>query len=134
VIATDRRTSGKVIAVAAAADTAVVLLFVAIGRRSHDESGNAVAGALAVAGPFLIALGLGWCVARAWRTPLAVSTAAVVWLLTVVAGLILRNTVFDRGTAPAFVIVATVTLGALLLGWRAIAVRWFHRAGSSSPD
>ena len=44
-----------------------------------------------------------------------------VWVVTVVVGLLLRRFVFDRGTAIAFVIVTTVTLGVLLVGWRAVA-------------
>jgi hypothetical protein len=38
-------------------------------------------------------------------------------------GMVLRNLVFDRGTAPAFVIVATAFLGATMLGWRRLATR-----------
>ena len=34
----------------------------------------------------------------------------------------LRGLVFDRGTAPSFVVVAAIVLGVLLLGWR-LAVR-----------
>lgn len=101
-------------------DAALVVGFAALGRRSHDE-GIALAGVLEVAAPFLIALGLGWLAARAWRAPAALSTGVVVWAVTVVAGLALRNLVFDRGTAASFMIVAAVTLGALLLGWRAAA-------------
>ena len=36
---------------------------------------------------------------------------------------IIQREVFERGTAPAFVIVATVFLGATMLGWRALAER-----------
>jgi MFS-type transporter involved in bile tolerance (Atg22 family) len=111
-----------VIAVAAVVDAALVLLFVALGRTSHDE-GNVVSGTLAVAAPFLIALALGWVLARAWRQPLALRTGIVVWISTVVAGMVLRRTVFDRGTALAFVIVATLFTGLFLVGWRAVASR-----------
>ncbi len=108
-------------------DVAAVVLFVAIGRRSHDESGNAITGALSVAAPFLIGLIAGWLAARAWRAPTTLRTGVIVWLTTVVAGLLMRNLVFDRGTAVAFVIVATVTLGVLLGGWRAIWHAWHLR-------
>ena len=43
------------------------------------------------------------------------------WLTTVVVGVALRRTVFDRGIAPSFVIVATIVLGLFLLGWRGVA-------------
>jgi hypothetical protein len=36
---------------------------------------------------------------------------------------LLRNLVFDRGTAPAFVIVATIFLGVTMFGWRALLAR-----------
>ena len=45
----------------------------------------------------------------------------MVWATTVVGGLLLRRFVFDRGTAAAFVVVATVTLGVLIIGWRGAA-------------
>jgi hypothetical protein len=37
--------------------------------------------------------------------------------------MVLRNYLFDRGTAPAFIIVATMFLGATMLGWRAFMAR-----------
>jgi len=100
-----------------------VLLFVAVGRRSHDEGGNVVAGVLSVAAPFLIALAAGWTAARAWRAPMARRTVLVVWPLTVVVGMVLRRFVFDRSTATSFIIVATLATGVLLLGWRLVARR-----------
>ncbi len=114
---------GRRVALAAAVDIIAVIAFVAAGRRNHELDGNVVTGTLAVAAPFLIALGLGWLAARAWRQPLALSTGAVVWVVTVVVGMLLRRTVFDRGTAMSFVVVATVVTGVLLLGWRAVAGR-----------
>ena len=96
-----------------------VLLFVAVGRRNHDDS-TGVSGVVEVALPFLIALISGWLVTRAWRSPQALSTGVVIWLITVVLGLALRNFLFDRGTATAFIIVATLVLGALIFGRRLI--------------
>lgn len=113
---TDRR-----VAVAAALDIVAVLVFVVIGRRNHHEGGNVVVGALKVAAPFIIALAAGWLATRASRTPMTVRTGLQVWACTVVLGLLLRRFVFDRGTALAFMIVTTLTLGVLLIGWRAIA-------------
>ena len=102
-------------------DVVAVLVFVALGRRSHDEGGNAVTETLRVAAPFLIALAAGWMVARAWRRPTALDTGVIVWIVTVVVGMLLRNLVFDRGTATSFVMVATIVTGVLLVGWRAVA-------------
>ena len=96
-----------------------MLLFVAVGRRNHDESAG-ISGVVEVALPFLIALISGWLVTRAWRSPQALSTGVVIWLITVALGLALRNFLFDRGTATPFIIVATLVLGALLVGRRLI--------------
>jgi hypothetical protein len=110
-------------AVAALLDVAAVLLFVALGRRTHDEDGSWLGGALEVAAPFLIGLAVGWLIARAWRAPTDPATGVQVWLSTLVIGMLLRRFVFDDGTALPFVIVATVFLGALLVGWRLVAER-----------
>ena len=116
------RTNFRSILIAAALDVAGVLVFVTVGRRNHNE-GTAIDGVITVATPFLIALAIGWLVCRAWRRPMSLRIGAIVWMTTVVVGLLLRNLVFDRGTATAFVIVATLFLGAVLLGWRAVWVR-----------
>ncbi len=97
-----------------------MLLFVAVGRRNHDES-TGVSGIVEVALPFLLALVSGWLVTRAWRTPHALTTGVVIWLTTVIGGLLLRNQLFNRGTATPFIIVATLVLGVLLVGRRLIA-------------
>ena len=107
------------VATALGLDVFSVLLFVAVGRRNHDESAG-VSGVIEVALPFLIALVLGWLVTRAWRTPHALTTGVVIWLTTVVGGLLLRNLLFNRGTATPFIIVATLVLGTLFVGRRLI--------------
>jgi uncharacterized membrane protein YbjE (DUF340 family) len=109
--------------IAAGIDALAIVVFVAIGRRTHDEGGNVIVGAAKVAAPFLIGAALGWLVGRAWRDPLTLATGAVIWLTTVVAGLLLRHVLFNRGTAAPFVIVATATLGTFIMGWRGVA-RW----------
>jgi hypothetical protein len=104
-------------------DPIVVVAFVAIGRDTHDEAPT-LGGLMVTAAPFLIALGAGWLAARAWRRPTAISTGAIVAGVTLVLGMVLRRTVFGEGTAIAFVVVATLFLGAAMLGWRAIAGRF----------
>jgi len=42
-------------------------------------------------------------------------------------GMVLRRTVFDRGTAAAFVVVATLFVGLFLVGWRLIARQTIRR-------
>ncbi|KRE27426.1 hypothetical protein ASG82_13515 [Mycobacterium sp. Soil538] len=107
-------------AAALAADVACVLVFCAIGRRSHAE-GVTLAGVAETAWPFLTGTALGWLLARAWRRPLALlPTGVAVWAATVVVGMLLRK-LTSQGTAPSFIVVASLTTAALLLGWRAIA-------------
>ena len=105
--------------VALALDALAVLVFVAIGRRSHHE-GSAISEFVTTVAPFAIALGAGWLSARAWRSPLAINTGAVLWVTTLVLGMLGRKFVFNRGTAVSFMIVATVFLGLCLVGWRAV--------------
>ena len=88
-------------------------MFVAIGRRNHDE-GTTFLNILGVAAPFLIALSASWLVLRTWRGPFNRASLVATWVITVAGGLFLRRVVFDRGIATAFIIVATITLGVLL--------------------
>lgn len=112
---------------AAALDTAVVVSFIAIGRRNHDED-EAISGLVETAAPFLIALAIAWVIWRVWLQPDAVMTGVRVWLTTLGLGMLLRNLVFDDSTAASFVIVASVFLGTFLVGWRAVAGALASRA------
>jgi hypothetical protein len=101
------------------ADAVLVLVFVLIGRASHDE--NPVLGALVTYWPFLVALLAGWALARAWQNPLAVLRGGVpIWVTTVALGMLLR-VLSGQGVQWSFVIVTSVVLAVFLLGWRAIA-------------
>jgi hypothetical protein len=59
-------------------------------------------------------------------------TGVVVWVCTVVVGMLLRQAT-SEGTAASFVVVATVVTALLILGWRGIlgwrktARRWRAR-------
>lgn len=108
-------------------DLLLVVIFAAIGRRSHDESG-AVTGVAATAGPFAIGLVVGWLTTLAVRrsAPLDVNSGLTVWFATVFVGMVLR-VVTGRGIALSFVIVAAVVLGLFLLGWRFVAGRLARR-------
>lgn len=111
-------------------DVVSVVVFVAIGRRNHDEGGG-IGGVFDTATPFLLALLITWLVTLTWRDPLSARSGATVWIGTVALGMVLRNLVFDDGTATAFVIVATVFLGVSVNSWRALARRRLSGAGSS---
>lgn len=101
-------------------DVVCVVVFCAIGRRSHAE-GLSVSGIAETAWPFLSGTAIGWLLARGWRRPLSLTpTGVMVWLCTVVVGLLLRK-VASQGVAVSFIVVASLVTAALLLGWRAVA-------------
>ncbi|OBF92865.1 hypothetical protein A5791_13415 [Mycobacterium sp. 852002-51163_SCH5372311] len=99
------------------ADILGVLLFCAVGRRSHDEGVN-ITGIASTAWPFLSGTVIGWLLSRAWRRPTAVvPTGLTVWLCTVAIGMLLRKA-SSAGVAVSFVLVASSVTAVLLLGWR----------------
>jgi len=117
----------SLVSLAAGVDAALVLLFVLIGRASHGEG---LWGVLLTWWPFLAGLAVGWLVSRAWRHPLRlVWTGVIVWLVTVVVGMLLR-VASGQGVQLSFVIVTVIVLGVFLLGWRAIALL-VHRRRSA---
>lgn len=100
-------------------DAVAVAAFAAVGMVQHHGEFSA-AGLAEVAWPFLAALVVGWVVSLAWRAPSRpVRTGLPVWAVTVVGGLLLRAAT-GGGTAMAFVVVATLTLLVLLVGWRLV--------------
>ena len=114
---TDDRTATRAAALALLADVACVLLFCSIGRRSHAEGLTAL-GIAETAWPFVTGTGIGWLAARAWQRPTALApTGIIIWLCTVVIGMVLRKA-SSQGTAVSFVVVATLSTAILLLGWR----------------
>jgi hypothetical protein len=116
------RPSRRAVITTAIVDVVAVVVFVAIGRRNHDE-GTALSGVLGVAAPFLIALVASWIGLRTWNEPFTRRSWAATWLITVIVGLLLRRVVFDRGIATPFIIVATITLGVLIGLGRLLAKR-----------
>ena len=114
-----------------ALDVAILVAFAALGRRTHGE-GDPVGGTLMVAAPFAI----GWLVAAAAvrldRAPTSAARAIRAWAIGTPLGLLLRHTVFDRGVAPGFVVVALVFTLVTLVGWRLVLAgsrRGGHRPG-----
>ncbi len=111
-------TDDRTLPLAVGLDTFVVVLFVAIGLREHAQD-SAFVNVIKTALPFLIGLAAGWAAAQAWRNPAGLARGLVAWPVTVLVGMVLRNLVFDRGTATVFVVVTTLFFGAGMLGWRA---------------
>lgn len=98
-----------------------MVAFAVAGRASHAEQLDPL-GVLGTAAPFLAAWLVGAVLTRAWRHPERLwPTGVVIWLVTVAAGLAIRVAAGDTAALP-FVIVATLTLAALLLGWRLVAL------------
>src|SRR5271156_6665288 len=88
-------------------DVIGVLVFCAVGRRSHAE-GITIAGVATTAWPFLTGTVVGWLAARGWQRPTAVvPTGLVVWLCTVVVGMLLRKA-SSASVAASFVVVASL--------------------------
>ncbi len=105
------------VAAAAAADVVLILLFAAVGRDAHHR-GDVVAGVLLTAWPFLAGAAAAWLAGRLWRDPLSVRRAApAVWLGSVAGGMVLRALTNQTVVLP-FVIVALLSLGLLLVGYR----------------
>ena len=115
------------------ADLLVLVVFVLVGRRSHDE-GSGLEGFLRVWWPFAVGLVVATVASGTWRAPLEWRRAVVAWLVTVALGMTLRVAVQGREFKPTFVIVTTVFVGAGMLGWRALARRVrARRCGRASP-
>jgi len=111
-------------------DVVCVLAFAFLGRRSHAEELDLL-GVLGTAWPFLAGLAGGWLLVRGWRRPEALTTGVSVWLAAVGIGVSLRL-LSGRTAEWPFVVVATVVLGLLLVGWR--AGRRLASAARSRPD
>ena len=113
-------------------DVVAIVLFAALGRRSHGE-GSAAAGILLVAAPFLAGWTLAWFATRLRETPSSPRRAALALALALPVGLVLRAAT-GRGDAPAFIVVAAVFLGLVLVGRRWLVVRLARRRSPSPAD
>lgn len=101
-------------------DLLAVIVFVLIGRASHGEG---ILGLLVTLWPFAVGLLVGHVLALvlAQRETRSVRWAGVVvWVSTVVVGMVLRA-VSGQGVQLSFVIVTVLVLAVLLLGWRFVA-------------
>lgn len=117
---TEQATGNRSAALAFLTDVVLVVIFCAIGRRSHAE-GITVAGVAHTSWPFLTGTVAGWALSRGWRRPAALNpTGLVVWVSTVVIGMLLRKA-SAQGVAVSFVIVASTVTAVFLLGWRGLA-------------
>jgi peptidoglycan/LPS O-acetylase OafA/YrhL len=111
--------------VLALVDALAVLVFAAIGRQAHEEGAHDVAYALGqvvgIATPFLAGALVGAVAVRSWRDPLAWRSGVAVWVGAVVVGMLLRWAFVDRPPL-SFIVVATISLAVLVLGWRGVVL------------
>jgi Protein of unknown function (DUF3054) len=116
---------------AATVDAIAIVVFAIVGRRSHDEAAS-LAGIWHTAWPFLAGAVAGTMLSRAWRAPARLVTGAIVCACTVAGGVALRLATGNTA-ALAFIVVASITLAILLLGWRA-AYALIQRSRTSSAE
>lgn len=115
------RYGGRQAVIAAAlSDTVLILVFAAIGRDAHQR-GDIIAGVFLTAWPFLAGAAIAWLAGRVRRRPLSLPAGVVVWLGAVAGGMILRA-LTGQTVVIAFVIVALLSLGLFLVGYRALLV------------
>ncbi len=121
--------AGRRLGAAAAVDVGAVLLFVIIGRASHNH-GESPAGIASTLWPFACGLAAGWLLLRlARRPPASLASGVAVCVATVAVGMVLR-VVAGQGTAAAFIGVAAGFLGAAMVGGRLLVHlggRWAGR-------
>lgn len=111
--------SRRVVALSLLADVVIVVAFTTIGRATHDEALGFV-GVARTTWPFLAGLVIAWLASLAWRGPSRpVRTGVPVWLITLIAGMLLR-VASGQGTAVAFIVVAAAFLLLTLVGWRTV--------------
>jgi hypothetical protein len=108
---------------ALAIDLVAVLVFVAVGRVSHDDP-LSLGGVLDTAWPFLIGVAGGLLGLLLTRWPAFSLMGGVMMVFkTVVLGLVIRYAIQGEGTPGSFCLVTAVVLTALMLGWRLVAAR-----------
>ncbi|MGN7227730.1 DUF3054 domain-containing protein [Dietzia maris] len=101
-------------------DAVLVVVFSTFGRGAHSE-GLGVTQVWGTAWPFLIGLAVGWLILLATRrAPAAVGSGVLLWLATLVVGMVIRGLGDGRVPHWSFMVVAGVVTAVLLIGWRAI--------------
>jgi Protein of unknown function (DUF3054) len=119
--------SSRIAALALAADVVAVVVFAAIGRSSHGESGD-ILGLIGTAAPFLIGLGAAWATPIVRSEPTRWVAGGVALAGTVVVGLMVRAG-FTGWPPLIFTVITLVSLAVLMLGWRALSHVVANRVG-----
>lgn len=101
---------------AIAADYVAIAVFALLARAAHqtDEMPFNFTGWLSTLWPFALGVTLGWLITRE-------NKGGLIWITTVVTGLVIwgiRNQAIPHWS---FIVVATVMSALLMLGWRGVA-------------
>jgi hypothetical protein len=110
--------SRRIPALAFAADLVAVIVFVAIGRMTHERPDDLL-GLAATAAPFAIGVVAAWATPIVRAHPQTLRVGLVVWAGAAVLGLALRAG-FTGQLPLSFAVVTILSLGVLLLGWRGL--------------
>lgn len=122
-------------------DAAIVVSFAVIGRDTHgfnSDWGEVVR----ISIPFLVALGVGIVVMRAWQTPTNLMVGLALGIITLAGGMLMRGIVFDDGTATTFILVSAGWIIGLMVAWRIVflvltrlgRLRWLTRGRRGSRE
>lgn len=96
-------------------DLIAIIIFAVLARMAHqsEEMPFSFGGVLSTLWPFALGVVLAWLILRSNR-------GGLIWLITVVTGLVIwgiRNAAIPHWS---FIIVATVMSALLMLGWRGV--------------
>lgn len=101
-------------------DAVLVGVFATFGRGAHSE-GLGIGQVWGTAWPFLVGLVVGWVVVLATRRdPGTMRSGVLVWVATLVGGMLIRGIGDGRVPHWSFMVVAAIATGVFLLGWRAL--------------
>ncbi|GAB3947827.1 DUF3054 domain-containing protein [Corynebacterium tapiri] len=108
------------------ADLLSISLFALLARTAHQsaEMPLSFSGWLSTVWPFALGVLLSWAVIlkAGWRGSVVTPTGVATWLITVATGLVIwaiRNAAVPHWS---FILVASVTSGLFLVGWRAFSI------------
>lgn len=119
--------SGVAPLVMLAVDAVLVVVFSTFGRGAHSE-GLGLAQVWGTAWPFLVGLAVGWLIVLATRrSPGAVASGVLVWVATVVVGMVVRGIGDGRVPHWSFILVAASVTAIFLIGWRVIRAALLRR-------
>lgn len=116
-----------------AGDVLALLLFVVVGRLSHDMTSDWLANVARIATPFLLGWFLVAVLVGAYRLQLVsdpgqfLLRTIVSWLVGTGLALVFRVLLFGDTVTWAFALVALAFTGLFLISWRGIFLWWANR-------